>query len=78
VQLVADAVTGAAQVADHLQPGRAEGDVDRSLPPRPAERIGDEDGDLATGELADAVTDGLRGGIRIVREQDEHLRLRRI
>ena len=38
----------------------------------------DQDGNLLAGELAEAITDVSRGGVRIVRQQDERLRLGRI
>src|SRR6266542_5812725 len=51
VELVAHTVADAAQVDEDPEPGGADRDVSRPLPPRPAEGIGDEDGDVPAGEL---------------------------
>ena len=65
MQLVADPVTRAAQIAQHFDACCTERNVDRALPPRAAERVGDQHADRLAGELAEALAKLRSGGIRI-------------
>ena len=59
-QLVADAVVRAAQVAERGDPGDAERDVGRPLPPRAPERVADDDAGRDAGQLAQPLAERLR------------------
>ena len=72
MQLVADPVARAAQVAHHLEAGRTERDVDRPLAPRPPERVRDQHRDGLAGEVAEPFADAGRRCVGIDRQEDEH------
>src|SRR5205085_11393246 len=55
VQLVADRIVLARQVAQHLDARGADRDVGRSLPPGTAERVADDHADLTAGARAQLV-----------------------
>ena len=71
MQLVADAVADAAEVAHRRQARDAERDLGRALAERPPERVADDHADVAARPLADRLPDPRSRGIGIEREQDE-------
>src|SRR5487761_121455 len=78
LQLVTDRVALARKVLERQDAGGADGDVDRALPPRPPERIGDDHADLVARPFAQLLADARRSSVRIQRKQDECSRLRSI
>jgi hypothetical protein len=78
VQLVAVRIALAHEVAHDLDAGGADRDVGRGCAPRPPKRVRDDDSDLGPRPLAQGLSQPGGRGIRIDREQDDGLRLRRV
>ena len=77
-ELVADRIALALQVAQHLDACGADCDVGRSLAPRAAEGVADDDADLAAGQLVQPRAQAGRGGVRIDGQEDERAGLGRV
>src|SRR2546423_6513742 len=78
LKLVADRIVLAREVLHHLHPGGADGNVDGALPPRTAERVGDDHAYVTGRSHAELVAYARRGPVGIEWKQDERSRLWRI
>src|SRR5207237_2400785 len=76
LKLVADRIVLAREVLHHLDPGGADGNVDGALPPRTAERVGDDHAYVTGRSHAELVAYARRGPVGIERQQDERSRPR--
>ena len=52
-----------------LEPGEADRDVDEPLAPRPAEGVGDDDGELVAGERPQPLAQRARGAVGVLGQQ---------
>ena len=78
LQLVADRIARALQVAQHLDAGGADCDVGRPLPPRAPEGVAHDDADVAAGQFEEGRTQARRGGVGVDGEEDDRAGLRRV
>ena len=62
-------------VGDRLKAREADGDVAQPFAPRPAERVGDDDGQLVPRQLAQPVPDPARRAIRVLRQEARGVRI---
>ena len=67
--IAAERVGRLAQVDDRRDPAHADRDVGEAAPPRPSERVGDDDRDVDAGAGAERVADVLGGAVGVDREQ---------
>ena len=77
-QLVAGRIVLTTQVAEHLDPGGADRHVRDPAPPGAAERVRDDDAEPAAGTALELVAEPRGGGVGILGEQHDGLRLGRV